>query len=157
MSTVLIAFSLVFVSFSFKLRHSKIHFTRCPDSFLFSFPLPPFFSASSFFILLFSLFSSSSSSSSAYDHQHTDGKPVSLPDGPFCLSHPPLLFFVFVGSFPLLVWPLHPVPFFLAFISVCSFLVLHYFSKSLNPAKCLISTSPQPSRRSRCFCPCVLW
>lgn len=120
MSTVLIAFSLVFF-FSFKLRHSKIHFTRCPDSFLFSFPLPPLFSASSLFISLFSLFSSSSS---AYDHQHTDGKPVSLLDGPFCLSRP--FFFVSVGSFPFLIRPFHPVPSFLAFISMCSFLVLHY-------------------------------
>ncbi len=65
----------------FKLKHPKIHFTLCPDSFLFSSP--------SFSLLPLSLFCSSSfssSSSSAYDHQHTDGKPVSLPVSSLCLS-----------------------------------------------------------------------
>lgn len=60
----------------FLLKHPEIHFTLCPDSFLFSPPPLLLISASSLFILLLS---SSSSSSSAYDHQHTDGKPVSLP------------------------------------------------------------------------------
>ena len=70
----------------FKFKHPDIHFSLCPDSFLFSSPSFSLLPLSLFCSSSPSSFSFSSSSSSAYDHQHTDGKPVSLPVSSLCLS-----------------------------------------------------------------------
>lgn len=107
-------------------------FTFLSWFFSLSLPPPPSLLLFSLFILLLS--SSSVSSSSAYDHQHTDGKPVSLPFSSLCLSFP-FYFLSFIS-----VWPFHSsspdIIHALSFKCV-NFLALHF-------PLCLIICEPEP-------------